>query len=468
MTDSPALLSAAELLDLYARGDLSPIEATQAALDRIEELDGPINAFCLVDREGALAAAAESEARWRAGEPCGLIDGVPSTLKDVVWVKGWPMGWGSNANPDTTPCAEDAPSVARLREHGGVFLGKTTTPEYGWKGLTDSPKTGITRNPWNTEKTTGGSSGGAAAAAALGMGALHIGTDGGGSIRIPAGFTGVVGHKPSYGRVPAFRVSKFGTLAHVGPIARTVEDAALMLTVIAKPDARDWYAGPFEDRDYRDGLENGVAGLRIAWCTDIGLGACDPEIAALFETAVAVLAEQGARVDRIDLDLSEAKEIFRVLWYAGAGRIVDSLPADSHHLIDPGLREIAAEGAGYSLGRYMDAIDARFAFGQRLKLLHRDYDLLATPTLPIPAFAAGQELADPETQERWPDWTPFSYPFNVTQQPAATVPCGLTSAGLPAGLQLVGPRHDDALVLRAIRAYEARNPARLPSAPVVS
>ncbi|MCP5367035.1 MAG: amidase [Hyphomicrobiales bacterium] len=463
MTDNPALLSAVELVDLYARGDLSPVAAAEAALARIEEVDGTLNAFCLVDRDGALAAARESEARWRRGEPCGRIDGVPTTVKDVVWARGWPTGWGSSAAPDAGPQADDAPSVARLRAHGAVLLGKTTSPEFGWKGVTDAPRTGITRNPWNPDKTPGGSSGGAAAAAATGMGALHIGTDGGGSVRIPAGFTGIVGLKPSFGRVPAFPTSKFGSLAHVGPMARTVADAALMLTVMAEPDPRDWTAIPSEGRDYLEGLDDGVAGLRIGWCTDIGLGATDPEITALVEAAVAVFAGQGATVEKVSLDLSDAAAVFRVLWYAGTTRIMAMLPADRHHLVDPGLREVAAEAATYSLDRYMDAMDARFAIGQRMKFFHTEYDLLLTPTLPIPAFTAGEELSDPASQERWPDWTPFTYPFNLTQQPAASVPCGLTSAGLPAGLQVVGPMFDDALVLRACRAYERVHPAPLPA-----
>jgi aspartyl-tRNA(Asn)/glutamyl-tRNA(Gln) amidotransferase subunit A len=265
-----ATLPAADLLRLYRSKQLSPVEVVEAALARIERFDGDVNAFCLVDGEGALQAARESEARWQAGKPAGLLDGVPATIKDLVLTKGWPTRRGSKTIDPAGPWEEDAPVVARLREAGAVLLGKTTTPEFGWKGVTDNPLTGITRNPWNTGRTPGGSSGGAAVAAALGMGALHIGTDGGGSIRIPAGFTGIFGHKPSFGRVPAYPPSPFATVAHVGPMTRTVEDAALMLTVLSKPDARDWFALPYEARDYRIGLHEGIEGLRIAYSPALG------------------------------------------------------------------------------------------------------------------------------------------------------------------------------------------------------
>ena len=249
----PALLSATEMLELFRSGALSPVEATRATLDAIERHDGDLNAFCLVDQEGALAAARDSEARWRAGEPRGRLDGVPTTVKDVVIAKGWPTRRGSRTTSEA-PATEDAPSVAALRRHGAVLIGKTTTPEFGWKGVTDNSLTGTTRNPWNKEKTPGGSSGGASAAAAAGMGALHIGTDGGGSIRIPCAFTGIPGIKPTFGRVPAYPLSPFGTVAHIGPMTRTVADSALMLTVMAEPDERDPYGLPWSGEDYTQGL----------------------------------------------------------------------------------------------------------------------------------------------------------------------------------------------------------------------
>ena len=460
MSDDAALLSASDLIQRFGRKDISPVESARAALARIEAGNASLNAFVVVDAEGALAAARQSEARWTAGEPRGLIDGVPVTVKDLMATRDWPTCRGSKAAP--LPAGVDAPAVARLKEHGAVILGKTTTPEFGWKGVTDSPLTGITRNPWDPETTPGGSSGGGAVAAACGMGALHIGSDGGGSIRIPAGFTGVFGLKPSFGRVPAHPPSAMGTLSHVGPLTRSVEDAALMLTVMAEPDARDWTALPYEARDYRIGLEGGVGGLRIAYSPNLGNGAVDPEVAARVDDAVRAFEGLGARVEQVELDMSDAKGVFRVHWYAGAARIVAGIAEDERKLLDQGLREVAEEGRGYDALTYLDAMSGRTAIGQRMNRLHEDYDLLLTPSLPIPAFAAGEELSDPGVQERWPDWTPFSYPFNLTQQPAASMPCGFNGAGLPVGVQVVGPMHADALVLRACRAYESINPIRLP------
>lgn len=460
-------LTATELVERYRQKSLSPVEVTEAVLARIEACDTAVNAFRIVDGDSAMADARASEARWARGVPCGLVDGVPTTIKDIVLTKGWSTLRGSRITDPDQAWEEDAPCTARLREHGAVLLGKTTTPEFGWKGVTDSPVTGVTRNPWNTDRTTGGSSGGAAAAAALGMGALHIGTDGGGSVRIPSGFTGVFGHKPSFGRVPLWPGSAFGTLSHVGPLTRTVHDAALMLSVIAEPDARDWMALPYEKRDYRDGLNDGIAGMRIAFSPTLGYAEVDPEIAKLVRAAVSVMRDLGATVEEIDPGFDDPAETFRRHWFGAAAKMVDSFTPEQQALLDPGLREVAASGAAITFNEFMDAVEARNQLGEAMSRFHEDYDLLLTPTLPIPAFKAGQETPDPVNQPRWPVWTPFSFPFNLTQQPAASVPCGFTSEGLPAGLQIVGPKHADALVLQAARAYETICPFRMPDTPNV-
>jgi aspartyl-tRNA(Asn)/glutamyl-tRNA(Gln) amidotransferase subunit A len=465
MPTDPALLSATELLAHYRRKSLSPVEATQAVLARIERFDGAVNAFCLVDPERALAGARASEERWRRGAPIGMVDGVPATIKDIVLTEGWPTLRGSRAIAPDQPWREDAPATARLREQGAVLVGKTTTPEFGWKGVTDSPLTGITRNPWDLATTPGGSSGGAAAACALGMGALHVGTDGGGSIRIPASFTGIVGLKPSFGRVPAWPLSPYGTVAHLGPMTRTVSDAALMLNVLALPDARDWHALPYEPRDHRIGLEDGVRGLKIAYSANLGFAEVDPEVAALVASAAAAFAELGAHVEATDPGFADPRAIFVAHWYAGAANVLRAYDERQRAEMDLGLIEIAAEGAQIGLLDYLDAVARRGALGQQMRAFHERFDLLLTPTVPIAAFAAGRERSDPARQERWFDWAPFSNPFNLTQQPAASVPCGFTAAGLPIGLQIVGPMHADALVLRAARAFEAARPWLLPEAP---
>src|SRR3954451_2546129 len=251
--------SAAALVTAYRERRLSPVEVAEAALARIAARDGELNAFCLVDGERALAEAGASEARWAAGAPAGLLDGVPVAVKDILLTRGWPTLRGSKTVDPAGPWDDDAPAVAALRRHGAVLPGKTTTPEFGWKGVTDSPLTGITRNPWDHSRTAGGSSGGSSAALAAGMVPLALGTDGGGSIRIPSSFCGLPGIKPTYGRVPAWPASPYGTVAHAGPMARTVTDLALLLDVLSAPDPRDWSALPPPDRSFLVGLEDGVA-----------------------------------------------------------------------------------------------------------------------------------------------------------------------------------------------------------------
>ena len=449
------LLGAGELLEAYRKHELSPVEVTRAVLERMERLNPELNAFCLVS-DRALDDAKASEERWMAAQPRGLLDGVPVSIKDIILTKGWPTLRGSKTVDAKGRWDDDAPVTARLREHGAVLIGKTTTPEFGWKGVTDSALCGITRNPWNTQKTPGGSSGGAAAAVAAGMGPLAIGTDGGGSIRIPASFTGVFGIKPSFGRVPAWPLSPFGTVAHVGPITRSVADAALVLNVIALPDARDWHALPYEPRDWRTGLEHGIGDLRIAYSPDLGYAKVDAEVAAIVKEALRVFTDLGAKVEDKDPGFENPEPIFRTHWFSAAAFLIGAIPQAKRKLIDPGLMEVAEQGAKVTAHEMLDAQMKRSALGAHMNLFHRDYDLLVTPALAVAAFDAGKEF--PEGKKRWIDWTPFTFPFNLTQQPAASIPCGFTNAGLPVGLHLVGPRYEDALVLRAARAFESARP----------
>ena len=445
---------AAKLVKGFAKKKLSPVEAAKACLAQIAKHDGAINAMCGLHEEEALAQAKASEARWMRGQPQGPVDGVPVLVKDLLLARGWKTLRGSKTVDPEQAWDNDAPSVARLRECGAVFLGQTTTPEFGWKGVTDSPLTGITRNPWDVSKTPGGSSGGSAAAVAAGMGPLAVGTDGGGSIRIPCSFTGLFGIKPSFGRVPAWPLSPFGTVAHVGPMTRSVEDAALMLNVIAKPDARDWYSLPYDGHDYVAALEKGVKGLRIAYSPRLGYVDVDPEIAALVEKAVQMLARLGARVEEVDPGFEDPGPCFRVLWWSGARALLGGLPAEKKAVLDPALADVVAQSMAITLDEYLDAVKARGLLGTQMRQFMQDYDLLVTPTLPIPAFDAGKLSPVDDGQGKWVNWTPFSYPFNLTQQPAASVPCGFTKAGLPAGLHVIGRMFDDATVLRACHAYE--------------
>ncbi|OLF06485.1 amidase [Actinophytocola xinjiangensis] len=451
-------LSATELMERYRAGTLSPVEVARDALDRIERVDGAVNAYCLVDREATLAMAAAAQARYRDGEAHGLLDGVPVSVKDILLTRGWPTLRGSRTvDPDQSWDA-DAPAVARLREHGAVLVGKTTTPELGWKGVTDSPLTGVTRNPWDTDRTAGGSSGGAAAAVATGTSPISIGTDGGGSVRIPASFSGVFGIKPTYGLVPLFPASPYGTLAHVGPLSWTVEDSALALDVLSGQDNRDWTAGQRQERSVTSTLRAGVAGMRIAFSPTLGFASVDPEVASIVASAARSFTELGARVELADPKFDDPVEAFHVLWFAGAAASVAGLSAERLAMLDPGLREVCEQGARYSALDYVAATAVRAEVGRIMGEFHDHYDLLVTPTMPIAAFEAGVEVPAGSAAHRWTEWTPFTYPFNMTQQPAASVPCGFTSAGLPVGLQIVGPKHADARVLTACHAFEQAHP----------
>ena len=340
MSDQPDDLAdwtATELVAGYADHSVSPVEATRAVLDRIDARDAELNAFCLVDADGALEQARSPESRWHAGEPAGPVDGVPTSIKDLLLTRGWPTLRGSRTIDPRQAWDVDAPVVARLRESGAVLVGKTTTPELGWKGVTDGPLTGVTRNPCEPTRTAGGSSGGAAAAVAAGMGPLAIGTDGGGSIRIPAGFCGIVGFKPTYGRIPLYPASPFGTLAHVGPMTRSVQDAALMLDVVSGFDARDWSALPPPVATFRERLGGGVAGCRIAFSPDLGYAEVDPEVAASVRRAVEVLAGLGAVVEEVDPGFADPVRAYHVLWFSGAAKSLERLPAPQWDLVDSGV-----------------------------------------------------------------------------------------------------------------------------------
>lgn len=456
VASDPAEMTACELLALYCARRLSPVEASEACLARIRRHDEQVNAFCLIDEETTLAEARRSEERHRRHQPLGPLDGVPVAIKDVFLSRGWSNRKGSTLIPDE-PATVDAPAVAALRRQGFVPLGKTTTPEFGWKGVTDSPLCGVTRNPWDPSRTAGGSSGGSGAAVALGMGPLALGTDAGGSIRIPAGFCGIVGHKPTQGRLPIWPPSPFGTLAHPGPMTRTVRDAALLMNVLSAPDARDPTLAP-DGCDYLAGLEAGVGGLRIAFSPDLGFVEVDPEVAAAVRAAAETLEALGAEVEEAGPGFADPIEAFERLFYGGAANALRDLDASQRRRMDPGLVEVAEQAARWSMLEYLEAANDRAALTEALSRFHRRYDLLVTPSLPIPAFTAGREVPEEWPQARWPSWTPFTYPFNLTGQPACSVPCGFTDAGLPIGLQIVGPRHADARVLRAAYAYQAARP----------
>jgi len=452
-----ARMSAQEMAAAYRAGSLSPVEAAKDALSRIDRFEPAVNAFVLVDAEGALAAAAASERRWRAGAPMSAADGIVATVKSNVAAQGWPLRRGSTTI-GAEPAAYDAPPVASLRAAGCVLLGQTAMPEFGWIGVCHSRLSGATRNPWNTSRTTGGSSGGAAAAAALGIGAFHIGTDGAGSIRIPSAFSGLFGIMPGVGRVPAWPASPFGPLARLGPITRRVDDGALMLSIIARPDARDIMHDGAAALDYAAETGKGIRGLRIAWSPTLGfVDKLSPDIRAATEAIARRLTEFGAVVEDADPGISRdaAYRPLRILWDAGCAQVLKGVPAHLQGDVDPGFLRCAAAGAKLAATDVLQALADRAALYETMRVFHERHDLLLTPTMPLTAIEAGVEVPrDGSFETDWFDWSPYTWPFNVTGQPAASVPVGLASDGLPIGLQIVGPKGREDLVLRAAKGVE--------------
>ncbi len=455
----PAFLGANALLARYRAKSLSPVEATQAVLERIAALNPKLNAYCVVDAESALMDARASEVRWSKGLPQGWLDGVPVSIKDLLYTRGWPTLRGSKTSDAAGPWHDDAPAVARLREHGAVLLGKTTTPEFGWKGVTDSPLTGTTRNPWNLALTPGGSSGGGAAAVAAGLGPLAVGTDGGGSVRIPSAFCGLVGLKPHFGRVPLWPVSPMGNVGHAGPMARSVADCALMLNVISQADYRDATALPPHNTDWSEKLDAGVKGLRIAYSPRLGYAPqVDPEIEAAVARAAEQFASLGAVVEQADPGFPDCGDAFRAHWFSHARNMLFRLPPEKFAMLDPGLAETVKAAEKITLTDYLDQARARVALCETMRRFNQKYDLLLTPTMAVLPFAVNQ-LAPPRPQNvlDWTWWTPFTFPFNLSQQPAIAVPCGFSKSGLPISLQLVAPAWREDLALRAAFAFEQAN-----------
>ncbi|PCC97925.1 amidase [Halopseudomonas pelagia] len=451
-------MTAVELLEHYRDKDLSPVEVASAMLDQIERVDSHTNGFCLVDRDTTLSLAAESEQRYQRGEAHGLVDGVPVAVKDVFLTPMWPTLRGSHTVDPATTLNKSAPATAALARHGYVPIGKTTTPELGWKGVTDNPVDGVTNNPWNPDKTAGGSSGGSGVAVALGMAPLALGTDAGGSIRIPAAFCGIVGLKPSFGEIPHWPASPFGTLAHAGPMTWTVEDAALMMNVLTEADHRDTNAVPRRGIDYLANLKKGVKGLKIAYSPNLGYVDVNPEVDAAVAEAARVFESLGAEVVRVDPGFSDPLAAFGHLFYGGAANAMRDLGPKKRALMDPELVKVSEKAARLSMLEYMGAVNESMALRERMANFHQKYDLLLTPSIPITAFKTGREVPEDWPSTRWPTWTPFTYPFNMTGQPGLSVPCGFDQAGLPISLQLVGARFNDALVLQAGYAYQQAAP----------
>jgi aspartyl-tRNA(Asn)/glutamyl-tRNA(Gln) amidotransferase subunit A len=450
--------SVKQLLEDFKAKRSSPVDVTSAALDRIERLNGQINAFRIIDGEGALVAATAAARRWGQGEPRGLLDGIPISVKDTLMAEGFAFRQGSLVTSDV-PAKESAPVVHASRQEGAIVVGITTCSEFGSSALTMSPLTGTTVNPHNLSKHSGGSSGGAAASVAAGLLPLGLGSDAAGSIRIPSSFCGVIGFKPSGGLIPAYPRNVAGPLSSPGFIATSVGDVTLAVRAAVKPDWRDVEAVAKYDPDCDASLESGVNGLRIAYSRTLGyVTGLDPEVGRLVTQAVRSLDERGAVVEEVDPGFSDPEDIIAFHVTMGYGHILRHLSKEQLELLTPSLRERISVGQRYTAMEFMAAQDRRIELGRHMAAFHQNFDLLITPTTPVPAFDADALLpaSFPADASAW-TWMRFVYPFNLTQQPAISLPCGMTAEGLPVGLQIIGPRRGDAAVLRCARAFEAAN-----------
>ncbi len=461
MTDEDiCFLPAHELAAMIASRHISPVEIMRAVLARIEAHEPRVNAFATLLPEPAMAAARRAEAAVASGATLGPLHGVPVTIKDLVATRGIATQRGSRIFAGAIP-PEDAPLVTRLRCAGAIVIGKTTTSEFGWTGVSRSPLTGITHNPWKHGYNAGASSAGAAAAAAAGFGHLHQGSDGAGSIRMPSHFCGVFGLKPSYGRVPYAPPPNNDQMSHMGPITRTVRDAALMLRVMAGPHPADYTSLEAPPADYPARLGEGVAGRRIAFSPDLGHARVDPEIAELVAQAVAVFAaELGARVEAAATPwAADGPELIRFFWPAHMALHARHLPQWEAQM-DQGLVACAKQGARLSVAQYQQMRERKLAYGSAINRWMEDWDFLLTPAVSVAAFPAERLMPDrwPQHAWDWLSWAEFSYPFDMSQNPAASVPCGFTKEGLPVGLQIVGRRFDDLGVLQAAAAFERARP----------
>lgn len=452
-------LSALELRRLYLARALSPVEVAQALLERIDRLNPTVNAFVTVTADLAMEQALRAEREYAAGRSDPPLLGIPVSLKDLTATKGIRTTRGSLLWKDWVPDF-DAPVAERVYQAGAVMLGKTNTPEMGWKGDSGNRVVGPTHNPWKHGRTAGGSSGGAGAAVAAGLGPLAQGSDGAGSIRIPASFCGIFGFKPSFGLVPYFPPSSVESLSHIGPMTRTVRDAALFLNVMAGPDPRDRMSLNATGLDYLAATEGGVDGLRVAWSPDLGHAAIDPEVRAIAERAASAFTDLGCAVEEVAPDFGDPYPILDTFWVTGQAATHRSDLDRVRGQLDPGRLAVIEKGHQVSGIELASAYAQRAEFAERVRRFMEPYDLLLTPTLPVAAFEAGADHPG-EINGRatsYLSWTAFTYPFNLTGQPAATVPCGMTEAGLPVGLQIVGRWRDDVTVLRAAAAFEDARP----------
>ncbi|WP_127092189.1 amidase family protein [Aquabacter cavernae] len=451
-------MSAMELRRRIAAREISPVDLTRRALDKAQATQDSLNAFFFLVPEEAMAAARVAEDAVMKGAPLGLIHGLPFSAKDLMAVGGKPYASGSKTMAGNVAAA-DAPAVERAKAAGGILIGKTTTSEFGCKPVGDSPLTGITRHPWNLAKTPGGSSAGAAASVAAGITPFALGTDGGGSIRIPCAFTGLAGLKGHFGRVPVWPASATPTLAHVGPIARSMEDAALLFSAIAGHDRRDPFgvAGPVPD--VLGAAKASVAGLRVAYSPTLGYARPDPEVVEITRRAARTLQDLGCHVEEVETVFdTDPADLWTAEFYAGVGIRLRSFVETQRDLLDPAVADVLEGALSQEMRAYYTSVFERYALREKMRLFFERYDLLVSPVLPVTSLDAGLDIPPSLPDRNLVSWVFYTYPFNLTGQPAGAVCAGIAADGMPVGLQIVGRTYSEADVVRAAAAYERAQP----------
>lgn len=450
-------MPAMQLRAAIASRQISPVELVQRALQRLEEVEPHINAFAQVTAPLAMAAAREAERKVLAGEPLGLLHGLPVSVKDLLAVQGVPWRFGSRTEAARI-ASLDAVAVERIKAQGGCIIGKTTTSEFGCKAVGDSPLHGLTRNPWDLSRTAGGSSAGAAASVACGVSALALGTDGGGSLRIPAAMNRLVGLKPSFGRVPFFPAAATPTLAHIGPLARTVGDAALLLQAVAGFDERDPLSLQTAVPDFIGACEQSLGKLRLAWSPTLGYARPDPHVLAVAERAALVFADLGCEVEWVPWTLPDPQQLWHEIFYGGVAQRLRETVEQRPERLDPTILPWLRLALQRPRANPQHQAVVLAALHQAMAQLFAHHDLLLTPTLPIGAPSAGQSTPAGHEGRDPISWSYYTYPFNLTGHPAISVPAGQTAEGLEVGLQIVAPLYQEARLLSAAAAFERVRP----------
>ena len=446
-------LTIKQISNLIKKKEISPVEILKETISNIDEIEPKINSFAKLDLDGAKKLASESEKRMLSNSLLSEVDGIPTSIKDLIAQKNLPLRFGSKTAPDKN-CEVDAPSVERLRNAGAVLLGKSTTSEFGCKAVGDSPLTGITRNPWNLELTPGGSSCGAAAMVSSGIVPYALGTDGGGSVRIPASLTGLFGIKANFGRVPVYPVSATPTLAHVGPLCRNVEDACTVLKIISGSDWKDPFSVSENVPDFNASI-NKKKKFKIAWSPTLGYAKPEKEVLEKLNLAIKNIESLGHEVELVDKIFDkDPVDLWNAEFYAGVGTKLKQIIESNPDLIDPPILEVLKIAITQEMGNYYGSVFERYALREKMRVFFEKYDLLITPTLPCSAFKAGQNVPENFPDRNIVSWVYYTYPFNLTGQPAASINAGFSKNNLPIGMQIISNTNKEIDILNLSKQFE--------------